>query len=53
MNFVTKTDRTQPFQQPQIVAAHHQDTGRPLARHAYRLSQVITYGFAAPQTFVH
>jgi hypothetical protein len=35
------------------LATHHQRAQHPPVRHAYRLSQVITYGYAAPQTFVH
>jgi hypothetical protein len=35
------------------IALHHQRLQRPRARHAYRLSQIITYGVPPPQTFVN
>lgn len=37
----------------QNVAVHHQHAQHPIARHAYRISQVIDFGLAAPHTFVH
>ena len=49
MNFVA----AYVIDQPLLVAVHHQRAGRPLARHAYRFSQVITYGVALPQVFVN
>ncbi|MBI3716677.1 MAG: hypothetical protein HY255_11860, partial [Betaproteobacteria bacterium] len=45
MNFVA----AQVTEQPLLVAVHHLRAQHPLVRHAYRLSQVITYGVALPQ----
>jgi hypothetical protein len=59
VNFVTKTVGEHPqylshaTMQFSPAAVHHQRAKRPLARHAFRLSQVIIYGVVTPQTFVH
>jgi hypothetical protein len=54
VNFVTAVVVTKPVPcRHSLVAVHHQRAARPIARHAYRLSQVITYGVAPPQTYVH
>lgn len=49
MNF----DKTFVNSQPRNAAVHNAHAHHPIAHHAYRLSQVITYGVASPQTFVH
>jgi len=49
MNFVAALVTEQPL----LVAIHHLRAQRALPRHAYRLSQVITYGVALPQVFVN
>ena len=38
---------------PRNAAVHNAHAHHPIAHHAYRLSQVVTYGVASPQTFVH
>jgi hypothetical protein len=55
VNFVTKIVAEHPQYQSHAtgIAVHHQRARRPLARHAFRLSQVIIYGVVTPQTFVH
>ncbi len=49
MDFVAAQVAKQPFS----VALHHQRAQRPLRCHAYRLSQIITYGVVSPQVFVN
>lgn len=49
MNFVPAAN----IDQPHNIAVHHRRAGRPMARHAYRLSQVICYGVMTPQPFVN
>ena len=62
MNFVavtsSKKQGNNPLNRPlhavvNDLALHHQRAQRPLRRHAYRLSQVITYGAALPQVYVN
>ncbi len=59
MNFVAVVNsKSLPHPAPlqagvQSLAVHHQRARHPMLRHAYRLSQVITYGVALPQVFVN
>ncbi len=54
MNFVAVVTSNKPLHAVvHALALHHQRALHPMRRHAYRLSQVITYGVALPQVFVN